>query len=73
MSETDLILAGTPEVIKFIISKLGIEQINRIFEKAIKKPVLCSLTDNTLNEGVAIEETARKIARRLIKQNFKEH
>ncbi|MBK7380430.1 MAG: hypothetical protein IPJ03_15860 [Ignavibacteriales bacterium] len=68
MSETELILAETPQVIAFLISKLGYKKVYAIFKKAVKNPVLCSLTDKTLNEGVTIEETARRLAKKLIKQ-----
>jgi len=70
MSEFELINASTPQVIGFVISKLGREKVNKIFTKSLKNPVLCSLTDNVLNEGVTIEETARKLAKRIIKREL---
>ena len=69
MTELQLITAHTPEVIRFITNRLGIEVITLIFEQVVKNPVRC-FTDAILNKGVTIEETARDTALYLIKQGY---
>lgn len=70
MTESELISANTPEIIRFVTSKIGRHKLMEIFTRVIKNPPLVSFADPVINQAVAIEETARKLAEKIIKKNY---